>query len=582
MTFLKRFNLWSITFIFLTVSIIIFLVNRASDEDRWSDWIVGDAQVWLSAKHWDKEGWLKNKLLLVPQGYAKVVYYFDEPELRQHAHGINPDISKLVSAHLRYTHYPSGYLIPYGFLMKIGFKDISWFRFLSIMFSITAVILMFILFCNLTIPSIAFFASLYYVLSRMFIGYADTISNQPIDDMFRFAFMLFIVFSTRAKTKSGMMLWVILAWVTEFLLSLSSFDSVFFVYVWLIGWDFIEGKGFRWKMYLVFVLAPITAHSLQFLQNIWYLGFQDAVNDAIGTFTTRSMKEEGYITGLYAVFRDNIENVVPAMYLLLLGFVLYMSCFYFKKNKGDGFPSLLLLSLLFVSGLAFFIIFTNPADIMGMKYHGRQFLPFVSLLVGTLTVSLFREFYDFLKQGRIRTMMIVYLVFVFFVVFQFWQKNIFHGSWGLNPLNLSKEAFNNDPNIGLAKYLGNKVKTRFEPVIFNINGFSEHVYGEFVPGYFQVSPVIEYYANAPVLGFKDPQGLAEDLGYLLKRSEYAFSPVIVGKGNSNIAAALSTLGEKGYIDTTRMQIDKLDADRYVVILDLTNYLQMEKVRWSKK
>lgn len=570
---------WHRAFIFIMVSIAVFLVIRASDEDRWSDWSFGDPQTMLSVKHWEKEGWLLNKLLFIPQGYAKIVYYFDEPELRQHAHGTVPASSILLSPRLRYTHYPPGYLIVYTLLTKMGLNDIFWFRAFSIMLSATAVILMYMLFCRLAAPSIAFFTALYYVLSRMFIGFADAIANQPFDDLFRFAFMLFIVFSTRAKTQQSMTLWAVAAWITEFMLSLSSFDSVFFVYIWLIGWDFIEKKGFRWKRYIIFALAPIFAHSLQFLQNAWYLGFNDAVNDVIGTFVNKSQKAINPLESIYTIFQIHIKNISPALYSSVIVCILYAFYFYSKRGEIQRLSPIRLLFILFISGLAFFIILTGAA---AMTYEARQFLPFLSLLIGNLTAILCYEARNFLKSGKIKPLWAVYFLITGFFVFQFWHKNIFHGGWGLNPWNLSKEEFNNDTDISLAKYIKKEVKTKFESVFFNINGFSKYADRQFVPGYPWIDPMIEYYMNAPILCFEEPSALAKDLEYLLRRSDYSFSPVIVGKGGNKVALALSILGEKGFIDTMKvLKVNTFGEDQYI-ILDLTDYLNSEKIKWLRR
>src|SRR5512137_761013 len=62
---------WHIATAILLIALFVFMANRSRDEDRWSDWGFGDAQTMLSLKHWDKEGWISNYLLFIPQGYAK-------------------------------------------------------------------------------------------------------------------------------------------------------------------------------------------------------------------------------------------------------------------------------------------------------------------------------------------------------------------------------------------------------------------------------------------------------------------------------------------------------------------------------
>ena len=108
-------------------------------------------------------------------------------------------------------------------------------RLLSIVLSVAALGIMYVLFARITNPAISFISVLYYGLSAVFLGYADSLANQPIDDLLRFGFMLAVVLSTRAATEQLRNRWLVAAWIMEFSLSLASFDSVFFLYTWLIG-----------------------------------------------------------------------------------------------------------------------------------------------------------------------------------------------------------------------------------------------------------------------------------------------------------------------------------------------------------
>src|SRR3990172_12688862 len=121
---LKGASPWHVALgIFLTL-LLVFLSVRASDEYRWSDWGFGDAQSMLSLRQWEEGGWFSNYFLFIPQGYAEVIKFFDDPNLRQHAHGTCPGSSPRVGPRLWYTHYPAGYLVPYAILFRIGLDDI--------------------------------------------------------------------------------------------------------------------------------------------------------------------------------------------------------------------------------------------------------------------------------------------------------------------------------------------------------------------------------------------------------------------------------------------------------------------------
>ena len=54
--------------------------------------------------------------------------------------------------------------------------------------SLGSIILMY-LFINLISNKNGFFGSIYYGISTMFLGYADSLANQPVDDLLRFAIL---------------------------------------------------------------------------------------------------------------------------------------------------------------------------------------------------------------------------------------------------------------------------------------------------------------------------------------------------------------------------------------------------------
>ncbi len=315
-----------------------------------------------------------------------MVRVFDEPKMRHHAHGICPSGPMGIGPRLWYTHYPSGYLIPYAFLFKMGFDNIFFMRMLSVFFSIVGIILMYILFSKITSPAISFIAVFFYGLSSAFLNYADSLANQPIDDLLRFAFMLSIVLSTYTASLRQRRTWMVSAWVIGFLLSLSSFDSVFFVYLWLIGWDFLMHQGFRWKTYLIYAIAPLIAHSLQFLQNVWYLGLNNAILDIKNTFLQKSSIYEGhsrFITIWYFLITlFKIFHISPSLIaLLLISYTIYAN---FLRDKNDReLPSMRLLIVLFLCGLVFDLIFPQAK----MFYQIRQEMPFMALLVSGATWS---------------------------------------------------------------------------------------------------------------------------------------------------------------------------------------------------
>lgn len=584
---IRKMKRWHLALSLFLLCLFLFLSIRASDEYRWSDWGFGDAQSMLSLRQWEEGGWFSNYFLFIPQGYAKVVRLFDDPHLRHHAHGTCPGASPRVGPRLWYTHYPSGYLVPYAILFRIGLDDIFHIRMLSILFSLGALILMYIVFSKITNPGISFFAVVFYALSSGFLGFADTIANQPIDDLLRFGFMLAVVLSTRDDSLSNRKLWMVSAWIIQFFLSLSSFDSVFFIYLWLVGWDIIERKGFRWRLYLIYALAPITAHSLQFLQNVWYLGLNDTIIDIKDTFLLKHGTDADYNFGqsrffiilhaLYMVF----TGIYSPFYLLIILLAFYL-LYYFPLERGDRreMPSVLLLAVLFICGLAYIIILPHGAR---MPYQTRQMLPFVALLIGGFTWSFIKGLRQCIHPNPTPIikykLMVPYLLLSSIMLFSFWYSfllierkpsyfipkenpktgfdeieahrflagfspDVFkHGikAYPLSPGHILKE------DIEFAKELKN-MPTLYEPVFFDLGGFNMFWDPAYVPGYPQIMPITEYYIGSkPILCFTDTEKVVNDLAYMIYMSPYRFSPVIITREENHLEEILLKLLERGLL-----------------------------------
>ncbi len=564
-------KIWHIAFSLLVFCLFIFLSVRATDRYRWSDWGFGDAQTMLSLRQWEEEGWLANKFLFIPQGYTKVVHFFDEPELRQHAHGICPTSSPGIGPRLWYTHYPSGYLIPYAILFRMGLDNIFFIRMLSICFSIGAFILMYFLFSKITSPYISFLAVFFYGLSTAFLGYADSLANQPIDDLLRFSFMFAVVLSTQAISLKQRKVWMFSAWVIEFLLSLSSFDSVFFVYLWLVGWDLLEHRGFRWKTYLIYATAPLLAHSLQFLQNVWYLGLNDAILDIKETFLVKSGPWSGH--SRFIIIWQYLVTLFYNLYrpvILLVSMVIFYSVYniFLKEKEDKELPSFGLLGILFLCGLA--LGFILPYGTI-MPYEIRQFAPFTALLIGGATRSFIKELFsysvkaDYKKGKRVflkKEFRLLYLLLFTIVIFSFWYCFAF---------TERRPVYNvkGHPDILLAEKI-KSMPTKFEVVIFDIGGFQKFWKSVYVPGYPQIHPITEYYAQGPILCFTEPKDLAADLLYMIRKSPYKSSPILISRDLTDIEKVISILNREGALKQMPPQPYTI-LDRYVLVL--TDYLK---------
>ena len=596
----SKLGMWNIALGIFLIFLLIFFVIRATDEDRWSDWGFGDAQTILSLRQWEEGGWIANKFLFVPQGYAKVVQeMFDEPELSHHAHGICPGVSKTVGPKLRYTHYPAGYLVPYAFLFRLGIDKMFYMRLLSILLSFGALVLMYMVFSRITSRAVSFFAVFFYGLTPTFLGFADTLANQPIDDLLRFAFMFAIVLSTRSESAKHRRIWMFSAWIFEFMLSLSSFDSVFFIYFWLIGWDILDGQGFRWKRYLIYALAPVSAHSLQFLQNIWYLGFDNAIVDIKDTFLQKSGAEEGHgpIFMRWVSLMILFDNLYNPSWLIVIMFILYAVYAIFLKGKADSeLPSVKLLTVLFFCGLVFLVILPHGAR---MPYEARQMIPFASLLIGGVSWSFLKEFKNAVysigdnidEKGYVirKRLKVPYLLLSSVMLLVFWYLFIFNerkpvyeipenqvemGMAG-DAYSMSRAVWNNNllSDVLFAKEINESLFAIYEPVLFDVGGFQIFWDPTYVPGYPQINPLMEYYAGSkPILCFDEPGLLAADIIYMVRKSPYKFSPVLISRDQAALERVLSVLQENGILKQWPPNF------HYVMgrfVLDITGYLNWD-------
>jgi hypothetical protein len=573
---IKGGNPWHHALAIFLLCLMVLLSIRAADEYRWSDWGFGDAQTMLSLRQWEEGGWIANYFLFKPQGYAPVIDQLDDPELRHHAHGTCPGSSPRVGPRLWYTHYPAGYLIPYALLFRMGLDSLFSVRMLSILLSIGGLALMYAVFNLVTSPRVAFLAVLFYGLSGSFLGYADSLANQPIDDLLRFGFMLAVVLSTRSGKEAAKQRWMIAAWVIELALSLASFDSVFFVYLWLIGWDLLEKRGFRWKVYLLYALAPVTAHGLQFLQNVWYLGWHDAFIDITDAFLLKHGADTGYnfgmgrlgtiIVSLSIVF----ESLFAPSWLLLVLLAVYLIYIRFLAGDRRDLPTAGLLGVLFLCGLSFVLILPHAAR---MPYEARQMVPVIALLVSGTTWSFLDLFRESLHGGGGRQTAaggktgsggtVSYLLATAILLVVFWS------GYAMSDRSSTYDMARLMPEIRFAAQL-RTMPTEHDPVFYDLGGFSTFWDPTYVPGYPQIMPITEYYAGSrPILCFKGPEEAAADVAVMVRKSSKPFSPVLVADDRDRLRRTLVVLKEQNVISSIPPSFFNV-MGRFVV--DLTDFI----------
>ncbi len=498
----------------LFVILVVYLGTKALREDAWDGWAVGSAQIAMSTKHWVEDGFVYSKFLLLPIGYSKTVRYLDEPEMRHHARGTIT--GEIIGRRLYYTHYPPGYLIPYALLATFGFEERHWLTLLALVFSLGGLTLMYILFCLISNKTLAFLATLYYGASTMFLDYAGTLSNQSFDDLLRFLILVLSVLAVRQVSGSKKYrIYNVLLWVFYFILAISSYDSTFFIFVWLVGLDIITFRKFLWKRWLFWASAPVAAFLLQMAQNAWYLGFHDMLLDAYGSFKFRAGTGPGsniFTRHIRAIFSPLTHLTdFRARFAIPLVSAVFLLFWKFRNTVSSyEWPKIKILVLFALAGFAYPFIFTSSGY---FPYQGRQMAPFVGLLIACSMIVIFKN----IKKETIKKPSVVILLVVFFALTA--------GLWfsqGARTYAYVKDWPNNkvDKNIIEFAALLKNIRDDNDAVVFRMDNTEPYRYS-------QIAAVTEYYIDMPVLSFKNTSDLIDDFKWLKNRSEFPFYSIIL-------------------------------------------------------
>ncbi|MBI5643614.1 MAG: hypothetical protein HY954_09110 [Deltaproteobacteria bacterium] len=537
-------------FIIFCILLSVYLGTKAFSERGWSGWTEFSAQTLLSTEHWAKEGFIKNKFLFIPTGYSKVTQYLDEPEMRHHARGIVS--GGLIGKRLYYTHYPGGYLIPHALLMKSGVEARPWFRLISLSFSLAGLVFMYLFVSSISTPAVAFVSSLYYGASVMFLDFADSLANQPLDDLLKFVILFLSVLAMKRYGKKPLNRFHILAWALYFILSISSYDSTFFIFLWLIGLDlaiYFSGKReFSLRRWAFFASAPVLAFGLQMLQNFWYLGWKDMLLDIAGTFVIRANSVPGnsfiekHLDSLlepsYSLMNIPVELTLGVILILLAGFI------FFKKITAYDWPNPAFIGVLLVAGSVFTLVFSFTGH---FDYEGRQWAPAVSILTGASTVLLFMMIRGKIFKGLGGRAALIAAFFIPALAFTWYMQ----ASRTVAYLRLWPNNVFEEQAVSYLKKLGSVSKSD-DAVIFNI----QPDFKKLNP---QPNPSEEYYSGRLILNFKNTADFIKDYGWIRRRSEYPFDSIIVTPEKNIMIEAARSLSLSG-------ELRKID-DKYVLMVE---------------
>ena len=549
----------NLPFVILIAILFGYFTVRALPENRWNGWKCCSTQMLLTARFWARDGLFNHYLLGLNQGYGKIVRYFDEPELQQHAHGAVA--SNLLAQKLYYTHYPSFYITPLALMMRWGIDSLFIFKILSIIASLAGLAFFYAFIKSISNKIAAFIAALYFAASPVFMSNADIIEYLPLEDALVFSIMfLSIVFLNRLNLKNFNYYKTYLAaiWGASFLLSLVSYNSTFFIFTWLAGLTVIyfwREKLFHKKIIFISLLAflasaPILGVAIHLIQNAAYLGWSDMWLDIYGTYISAGnnvkldfiTRIEGVIrpffsmTGIYNFYTliapygvSQIKRIffpgsIPMAYILpfLMIFVIAIIVKIKKKLNGLYWPPLNIMLLLLAAplGQTFFLPFVGYRD-----YMGRLAAPFVGALIGSVAYNIFlllkeRNYLSPIKR--------FFLFFAFFAIGLLLAIQIMLSFIQPLPTSLSNSE------IRFTQYAKNI--TTGEKAVFMIDKRDMSVdskelemrkayissFNYFVKDYL----IWAYYLDMPLLNFIKTDYLVKDLLFLEKRAEFPFTAII--------------------------------------------------------
>lgn len=527
-------------FIILIIVLILFLYLgiKAFNPDGWDGWGFGSAQTLMSSRYWAKDGFAKNYFLFIPSPYSKLIKYLDEPEFRNRP--IDDFGGALKRNRIYYTHYPPLYLFPYAVMAKLGFESRAAFRIFSILISLAAFFLFYLFIKYISSKAIAVIASVYYGLSVTFLNYADSISIQPWTILFTFLILNLSVlawhnFDNPNKYKK----YNFGIWLAYLMLSLSSYDATFFVFAWLILYDSIILKKFLWRKWLFWASAPLLGFILQIFQNIWYLGWMDAMHDIYISYIAREVGPlSGFIYGLTAPFISMTSfktffifkktAVVLASAAVILGVL-------WKLRQKIGLDSNYFKTIFILAAAAVIQpVFVNVTGLW--PYQGVLTAPFWGLLVGVSSVFVI----SVVKEKKINIYKTPYFwiltaVIALLLSAQFYGTFVYAKNWPNNKPDQKVIEFSKE----IKKSYPDKEKMAFRILP------KDPIWKSQFPTF-----SFEYYLDMPKVDFANVHDLLVDFWWFRKTSEYPFYSFIISENKSDVLKIRQEIAAKNIKDVS--------------------------------
>lgn len=501
-----------------------YLGIKALSPDSWDGWAFPSSQVLMSNQFWIQDGFFEHYFLMLakPSPYSKLVKYLDFPEFRNRP--VDTLSGELPRLRLYYTHYPPLYMMPYAILMKIGLDVRALLRIFSLLISLSGLIIFYWFVKSFSDKLTATIASIYYGFSVMFLNFADSIQTPPWTMLFMFLIMTLRVLAQRnCNNQKIYSRYNLIIWLAYFILSLLSYDATFFIFAYLVLFDILIQKKYQWQRWLFFSSAPILGFGLQIVQNVWYLGWHDMVNDLFRAYKERQIGTiKNFILGVITPFVS--MTGIKTLYFFKKTLVTLGSAFVIvgilwksrsKLNLNHNFFRIIFV----LAGAAIFQPFL--INITGWwPYQGVLTASFWGLLIGASSLSVIR----IVKQKKYLITREKIMFFILGIItLALWTYQL------SNTWNYVKDWPNNKPDQKIIEF--SKTIKKFYPgeekIAFRIYPKNPLWKSQFPTFNF------EYYLGMLKIDLANKKDLLADFWWLRNISEYPFYSFIITESKND-------------------------------------------------
>jgi len=326
--------------------------------------VFDDAYVLLGSEHFDRDGFLRCRLLPVVQP------------------------GELTDPPFYYTHQPPGPYIVGGIARKLGARSVQGFRILPVILTLASAALFYLALERVFGGTLALAGFVFFSTTTAFLYWADALDSYAYDSFLVLAVIACWMMTLTSKGRAQRR-YAVLTWLATFAEALCSFLYVPFIQLFIWASAFAFGGIARKRRLLVFLAAPVLAFSLHFVQNAAALGAREAIEDLRGAFLQRTLEVETsdnyldvakYPARLVQRFRH--WYVHPAIFLVAWVAAGVALGRIDGEERRRGF---LRMSLIFAaSGAVWWILFAEHTWIHHVTI--RQMLPLFALVAGTLFV----------------------------------------------------------------------------------------------------------------------------------------------------------------------------------------------------